>query len=336
MRQRLAVLLAGLALGGCFADTAARGNPEVRVQELETGLAAGAPGALELEAALVLNSDDSDFGGLSGLWLSPRSDRLIAASDRGILWTAALAHDDQGRLRGIQGWRSLMPRVVPGDDPDEIDAESLAGDRDGGLVIAYEDDHRLRRLPLDDLGAEPAVLPTPPIPAGTENAGIEALTDLAEGALLALSEGVTDRNGDLAGWLIRGERPEALGYVRTGDFVPTGIDRLDDVLFVVERRFNWLGGFATRIVALPADDAVPGARLGGVELARIERPLIGENFEGIVARHGPDGRIHLYLLSDDNFFLLQQTILLQLSIGPEALERRLGQRIAAAHQRPEG
>jgi hypothetical protein len=336
MRQRLAVLLACLALGGCLAETAAEESPEVRSRELEIGSVSSTIGAFELESELVLSSSDPEFGGLSGLWLSPGSDRLIAASDHGALWTAALTHDDRGRLRAAAGWRSIMPGLAPGDDAEDTDAESLADDSAGGLVIAYESDHRLRRLPLDDLDAEPGVLAAPDLPEDSGNSGIEALACLPDGSLLALSEGVTDRNGDLAAWLIRGERIEELGYVPTGEFVPTGADRLDDVLFVLERQFSWLGGFVSRIVALPAGEVVPGARLRGVELARLQQPLIGENFEGIAARRAPDGRIVLYLISDDNFILLQQTILLQLALEPAELERRLGQRVGAAHERAEG
>ena len=336
MRQPLAVLLASVALAGCFADTAAQGDPGVRSRKLELGGMPRKMGALELESVLALSSGDPEFGGLSGLWLSPQSDRLVAASDRGVLWTAAVTHDARGRLKDAAGWRAVMPEQAPGDPTDEADAESLADDGAGGLVIAYEGVHRLRRLPLEQLDAEPTVVPVPALRDDSENSGIEALVGLPVDSLLALSEEVPNRDGDLAAWLIRGDQIEELGYVPTGEFVPTGADRLDDVLFVVERQFSLLGGFASRIVALPAAEAVAGARLRGVELGRVERPLIGENFEGIAARRASDGRILLYLISDDNFILLQQTILLQLAIEPAELERRLGQRIGAAHERPEG
>jgi hypothetical protein len=336
MRKRLAVLLASVALGGCLADTAARGDPEVRSREPELGATPRAMGALELESALVLSSSDPEFGGLSGLWLSPDGVRLIAASDRGALWTATLTYDEQSQLSGAAGWRAVTPGWGPADPADESDAESLADDGGGGLVIAYEGEHRLRRLPFGELDAEPSIVPAPELPEGLENNGIEALVGLPDRSLLALSEGMPDRDGDFTAWLLRGERIEELGYVPSGDFVPTGADRLDDVVFVVERQLSLLGGFVSRIVAFPAAEAAPGARLRGVELGRVQRPLIGENFEGIAARRAPDGQIFLYLISDDNFILLQQTILLQLAIDPAELARRLGQRVGASHERTEG
>ncbi len=112
-----------------------------------------------------------------------------------------------------------------------------------------------------------------------------------------------------------------LSYAVGRGFVPTGADRLDDTIYVVERSFSLLGGFTSRIVTLPATAVRPGARLVGRALAELHPPLVGENFEGIAARRGADGRVLLYLVSDDNFFALQRTLLLQFSLpspGPVA------------------
>jgi hypothetical protein len=78
-----------------------------------------------------------------------------------------------------------------------------------------------------------------------------------------------------------------------------------------------LSGFTTRVVALDVAEVRPGATLAGQELARLGRPAISDNFEGIAARRAADGRTLLYLVSDDNFQPLQQTLLLQFSLaGP--------------------
>ena len=52
-----------------------------------------------------------------------------------------------------------------------------------------------------------------------------------------------------------------------------------------------------------------------------------------MARRGPGGQVLLYLLSDDNFTVLQRTVLLQLSLPGSASG---GERVDRAHQRPEG
>ena len=88
--------------------------------------------------------------------------------------------------------------------------------------------------------------------------------------------------------------------------------RLDggDVL-VLERRFSLLGGFASRVVRLSAASVLSNAPLAGTrEIARLEAPGLGENFEAIAAHPTGGGRHAVYLLSDDNFNLLQRTVLL--------------------------
>jgi hypothetical protein len=216
------------------------------------------------------------------------------------------------------------------------DAEELADDGQGGLVVAYEGTHRLRRFELDDLAAAPVALQVPEaLAADPGNSGMEAVVGLGDGSLLALSEGLPAEDGGALGWLIGDAGIEALSYLPARGFVPTGADRQGDRLYVIERRFSWLGGFASRIVMLPVDEVGPGASLRGEELARLGRPSVSDNFEAIAARAGPDGGTLLYVLSDDNFNPLQQTLLLQFSLDP-ASARGAGERVGAPHQRPEG
>lgn len=273
-------------------------------------------GRLRFEAGYVLSSGDRRFGGLSGIWLAQDGSRMIAASDRGTFWLADLRHDGEDRLTGFANWRAQTPGRLPGDAV-RGDAEALAEDGRGGLVVAYEGRHRLRRLPLDDLGAEPAALPVPDALARPSNTGIEALANLAEGRLLALSEGLRDADGDVLGWIISERDIEDLTYVSADGFVPTGASRLGDTIYLLERRFSLLqGGFAGRIVRFPADRVEPGARVEGEQLARLEPPVVTDNYEAIAARRARDGRTLLYLLTDDNFHPLQRTLMLQFSVAP--------------------
>lgn len=245
---------------------------------------------------------------------------MLAVSDRGQLWQAKLEHDDQGRLSSIDQW-GLFDITRQSDDVERrrgFDAEALAGDEDQGLVIAYEGHHRLRRLPLDDLLAVPDRRPLPNGLGGPSNSGIESLASLGDGRQLAIAERVGAWGGvGLSAWLIDGDRIDDLVYVPTPGFAPTGADRLDDLLFIIERRFSLLGGFQSRIIELPTSDLHPGNHLQGRELAAFRWGDLGENFEGITAKRAPDGRTLIYLLADDNFSFLQRTVLLQLSLPKE-------------------
>lgn len=336
-----AAAVVALAIGACMpppavapAETvtvAVRADPVELDPEDPRDAAASAArvglGRLRFEAGFELRSTDPRFGGLSGLLVTPGGERLIAISDRGTIWTAALDHDARGRLTGIGGWSVQELRRGPGDPPPSRagDAESLAR-LDGSVIVAFEQAHRLRRLPLDDLGAVPE-----PVPAfegvlgdGDGNAGIEALTDLPGGGLLAIAEGAFEPDGSLSAWIVDagGGGTARLGYVPGDGFRPTGADRLGDDVFVLERRFSLLGGFQARIVRLKASDVRPGTRLRGEELGRLRPPLPADNFEGLAVRRaegeGDDGRVLLHLVSDDNFLALQRTLLLQFSWRPEA------------------
>jgi hypothetical protein len=288
-------------------------------REPASAAAWAALGWLRFEAGFALRSSDPRFGGLSGLLVTPEGDRLIAVSDRGTIWTAELDHDADDRLTGVRDWHVQELRRGPGDPPPARagDAESLARLGDG-VIVAFEQVHRLRRLPLDDLGAVPESVPAfEGLLRGRDNEGIEALADLPDGGLLAISEGHFEPDGSLSAWRVDDHQgAERLGYVPAAGFRPTGADRLDDDVFVLERRFSMLGGFRARIVRLDAAEVRPGARPRGEELGVLRPPLLTDNMEGLAARRDADGRVLLYLVSDDNFIALQQTLLLQFSWSP--------------------
>ena len=316
---RLVPVLAALLLfAGCETSSGAEGMPAVRASAFAFPVRSGEQpdfAQLEFRAGFVLASSDPRFGGLSGLWVAPDGGRLIAASDRGTLWLAEPEHAEDGTLLGVAGWQAIEPGTAPGDPPErKRDAEALAVAGDD-LVIAYEGAHRLRRVPLSAPGPPAAVVPTPPQLAEPHNFGIEALVALEDGALLAIAEGVRTTSGDLAAWLIEGDQIASLAYVPAAGFAPTGADRLDDTIYVLERRLS-LGGLTARVVMLDAADVRPGARLVGSELGILGPPAFSENFEGIAARRAPDGGVLLYLLSDDNFMALLRSLLLQFALRP--------------------
>jgi hypothetical protein len=336
--RSLLLLPVAMAGTGCLGPSEAADGSVVHASPVdlkaEGGQGASGLGSLRFLAGFALTSSDARFGGLSGLWLAQGGDLMLAVSDRGTLWRAELVHDASGRLVGMGGWQPLVLARLDGDRGG--DAEELAGDGRGGLVVAYEGTHRLRRFDLDDLAAAPVALPVPEaLAADPGNSGMEAVVGLADGSLLALSEGLSAEDGGALGWLIGDAGIEPLSYVAARGFVPTGADRQGEGLYVIERRFSWLGGFGSRIVRLSVDEVGPGAALRGEELARLERPSVSDNFEAIAARASPDGGTLLYVLSDDNFNPLQQTLLLQFSLDPPSA-RAAGERVGAPHHRAVG
>jgi len=80
---------------------------------------------------------------------------------------------------------------------------------------------------------------------------------------------------------------------------------------VLERRYGLLAGWAARIQILSAASIRPGGRLKGEEIARLERPLMVDNFEGMAVHEDPKLGTFIYLISDDNYLPFQRTLLLQ-------------------------
>jgi hypothetical protein len=275
-------------------------------------------GRFSVEAVLALTSRDRSFGGLSGLWLSPDGAGMIAISDRGQRWHASLRHDEEGRLTGADDWSVASLPLHPEDHSiiaSLSDSEALTGFGDERVMVAYEGVHRLRHWAIADLETIPARFPLPSGLGDPGNSGIEALATLADGRLFGIAEKAgAPGGGGLLAWTIGDDAADALAYVPGPGFSPTGADRLEDTVYLVERSFSLLGGFQSRIVALPSTAIEPDARVEGRLLAQFQWGRLGENFEAIAARRGPEGQIFLYLLSDDNFSFLQQTLLVQLSL----------------------
>lgn len=317
-----AALLTGLALAlllGPVLESATLAAEPLAVQAVQRRLDPERPalervGALRAHGLLELSSPDPRFGGLSGLLVSADGSRLQAVTDEGHWIALRLHHDDGGRLVGVGEGRIAAltdRRGQPLAGKDLQDAESLAVDGDG-LLVAFERAHRLWRYGRADGALAPPAEPLPQ-PPGLDgqpgNEGIEALERLADGSLLAIGS-KTSRPDHYPAWLRRGGGWQSLWYFRAAPYEPTGAALLPDGdLVVLERRFSLLGGLAVRLARVPGAQIAPGATLTGRELAVLKPPLTLDNFEGIAARRGANGETLLYLLSDDNFSLLQRTLL---------------------------
>lgn len=312
--SRRFVLAGGLA--ALLARPAAAAPISVRARRLPLSETAEPPdrlGPLRFMGALDLRADHRDFGGFSGLLLDADL-TLHAVSDRGSGLTARLVLDETGVLTGL-----VEPRLFPllGSRGRPLgrgawgDAEALARLPDGRFLIAFERQHRIMRHDALDRPGRP-VPGLPGLAAAPRNGGIEALTVLADGRVLAIAERLAGSAPDtVAAWL---GPPDGRAWQRRdwrtdSHFVPVGAAALPDGgALVLERRFGWLSGFASRIMRLEAG-ALAAPVLAGAEIARLEPPLLADNFEGIAVAPAEQG-LHVVLISDDNFHFLQRTLLL--------------------------
>lgn len=275
-------------------------------------------GPLEYLGGLHLSSTDGRFGGFSGLGVSADGRRIVSVSDQGASLDMYLTYDADGRLNGVDkpdlsALADLDGTMIRGKR--WSDAESMSPGVNGEIIVAFERDHRLWRY---DPGATAPKVLRPPAEISTlpGNAGIEALTLLNDGRLLAIAEGDPDEDVAIA-WVSRADGWDVMTY-RTGDgFRATGAATLPngDVL-VLERYFTPRNGVRIRIKRLSADDIEAGAELNAPVLVDLRPPLSVDNFEGIDVRPEADGKAIVYLISDDNFSGRQRTLLLMFGYTP--------------------
>lgn len=264
------------------------------------------PPHLVREARVTWRAEDERFGGYSGLEIAADGTSFLAVSDRGTWARGRLERDGDGRLSGAR-LDALGPlRGIDGTplDGNNVDAEGLAVDSRGRAFVSFEGFHRIRRY--DDIaGPARAVPPDPSFARLSYNSGLEALAVDAGDRLYTIPErsGALDRPFPVL--RLDGLRWTRVGGVpRRGAFLVTDADfGPDGRLYVLERDFRWLGGFATRIrsFALGSDDLTDE-----VELFRSPFGAL-DNMEGIDVGTATDGSIRVTLLSDDNFFPLQRT-----------------------------
>ena len=275
-------------------------------------------GKLTWRGGISMTANSRNFGGWSDLHVSPDGRMLSSISDEGSWFTATvdydadrnlagLSHAQIGPLRGLDG-RPLRNKV-------DSDAEGMARLPDGAWIVSFERPPRLGRYPT--LAGVPMPIN---LPSGferqPENGGVETLTALADGTLIALSEEYSVTPGELVGWTGRPGRDaryvwQAFRYPKIPDFNPTSIAPLPGGGFVLlERAFDIARGVRIRVMQADASDFQPGTLARPREVARLASPLAVDNLEGIAATRGPRGETLLWLISDDNFNPLQRNLLL--------------------------
>jgi hypothetical protein len=284
-------------------------------------------GGLIFRGGLVIRDRDSQFGGLSGIEVDHDGSRFIAVSDKGRVVTAALDYDPAGNLTAARD--IAVAPLLDGNGKkvrgSRHDSEGLARLPDGRWAVSFEYDHRVELYPANAAGpVTPPLAPLPELPVNPGdrwiggNSGPEAVAALPDGRLLVIEEGIEKNAGQSRAWLGGQGGWEKLSYRGKAPYRPTDAAVLPggDVL-VLERRASLLGGFGARIVRLSSDSLRAGSALSGTELAVLEPPLTTDNFEGLSVVERPDGSLMLYVVTDNNLWKVQRTLLLMFEIPPK-------------------
>ena len=278
-------------------------------------------GSLEYRSGLVLTSSFPGFGGLSGLRLDAKGERFIALSDHGSWFTGRIVY--QGRamtgLDDVEAAPMLGPDGKPLAARGWFDTESIA--LDGSFV--YVGIERVNQVVRFDFAkgftrSRGEVFPMPPaVKKLPNNKGLEALVFVPkgfalEGTLIAISERGLDREGNLIAFLVGGPTPGQFSVRRSQNFdISDAVLLPSGELLVLERKFSLLSGVGIRIRRIALKSLAPNAVVDGPAIFEADLGEEIDNMEGIDAFVTPEGETVLTMVSDDNFSLLQRTLLLQ-------------------------
>lgn len=254
-------------------------------------------------------AEDSRLHSLSDLKLLDDGS-FISVSDAGDLVRGRLRLDAGGRLTGVDQLglhRLTLPDGAPILEKVDGDAEGLAIDARGDLLVSFERHHRIWNY------GDPRRPRSRPFPVRSPD------TDFA------LNDGMEGIAAGPSGWRVTGESggvwdcTAARCVVVTApeprlsdrDYRITGMDRdpWGEGWLVVQRSFSPPADARARVRRMDAAGAL------GPVLIELKLPGTTDNFEGIAATR-LDGMTRLYLLSDDNNSPRQRTLLLAFDITP--------------------
>lgn len=256
------------------------------------------------------------IGGYSAVRV--QGDRFTLLSDGGNL----LHFRWRGGTRLSDAEYSVLP-AGPGRgwEKRDRDSESLAVDpRSGAVWVGFERKNEIWRY---DPSFQHATGHSKPdvMSNWQKNGGAEAIAFMPERGLVVLSESTRPHRapGRQAIYFL-GDPVEA--PLRGFTFVyhpPQGMQPTDAValpdgrLLVLNRGLDLPFDFSASLVLIERDAIRPGAAVRGAVIAALKAPALHDNFEGL-ALTSEGGRQIVWLLSDNNQFPLQRTLLLKFAL----------------------
>lgn len=249
---------------------------------------------------------DDRFGGFSGLEIANNGLDFVALSDRGGFTRGRIARDAEGRIVSVQAEpvRLLLDNGDQPLKPQRADSEGLALAEDGTAYVSFEGAARVLRY--RDIAGSAENLPVAAAFRTLQpNSALEALAIGPDGALYSLPERSGRSDNPFPLYRLRGDTWDEPFYItRKGGFLPVGADvGPDGRLYVLERDFRGLSGFASRIrrFDLNATGVVAGETLFATPVG------LHDNLEGLSIWRDARGVLVASMVSDDNFNFFLRT-----------------------------
>ena len=275
------------------------------------------PGEPELVGAWELSSDNRWFGSYSAM-TSLGDGRIAAFSDRGarMIFSVSNGRPELIELAGLPQ-EPDTPKIL-------TDIESVAYDAtSGNFWLGLEGLNAISRI---DMGMTQSTTVRPrDMSDWSLNSGAEALTRLADGRFLVISEGTEGHGQDdmpglvFAGDPVAGDSGGGAAVTRfrfkpQEGYRATEMAALPDGRVLILMR-SWRIAFPIRFVARLAladpKTIVAGERWAWETVAVWEDDRIPlDNYEGMAVIPEADGSLSLWVISDDNDMQMQRSLLL--------------------------
>ncbi|HEX9903773.1 MAG TPA: esterase-like activity of phytase family protein [Propylenella sp.] len=296
------------------------------VERIETFAIAGPDepgGPLEFLGGIRLTSSNRDFGGLSGIEVL-EGDVAFMVSDTGRLVRATLVHEN-GRLVGIA--EAEIDSLYPdGNAAKSVsDTEDVAFDPDDptrGVVVRERQANAM--LTFEMSGGNPANFQPKTVGAADRilrsNKGLESVAyapaaSPVAGEIVAIGEAPPPGSRHIPGWVAGVGAFEIVAHddfeISSARFLPDGD------LVLLERRYIPAWGIDARLRRIPGESVEAGSLLDGDYILDAGMTSQIDNFEGLAVHRDEAGRTILTLVSDNNFSLLQRTLILQFALSDD-------------------
>lgn len=319
MLRRLTLLLVVLGLAPGLWVRSPPQRPDhtqaIGIEAVQRGPECCSFGPLVLTGAWRLTSPNTDFGGWSALMVA-HPGRLLAVSDRGY-WLDMPQPGERG-----------APWIGPvfsdkAEYKENRDIEAATRDpKSGRIWIALEGRNSVSRHGADLTGE--AIRQPPEMRDWSVNTGPEAMLRLTDGRFVIVSEGTEGWRSEVHPALLFAGDPAEAGAAQGFRFIgpegyrPVDLAQLPDGrVLVLMRRLRWPmpARFLIKIAIADPAEIAPGKVWHAHEIANLDSgPLRTDNFEGMAVEAGRDGAATVWLISDDNSALTQQTLLWRLEL----------------------
>lgn len=279
-------------------------------------------GKLEFIGGIEFTSSNAHVGALSGMTLINERSQILAVTDTGYWFTAAIKRDSSGAPIALKAGHMapLLDRFgKPFRHKWNADAESIVIEGDSALVSFERDNRVLRyRLDLENFASTPErVKLNLDVTKLRANKGLETILKAPaqgplKGATIIISERSYAKKKRIKAAILSGPSKGLFTVKRKGKFDITDGDFLPDGnLVLLERRFNLANGIGMRLRRIKADKIKPGADLKGKTILQADGSYQIDNMEGLSITTDNEGHIYLSLISDDNHSMLQRNLYLE-------------------------